>query len=124
MISTVLRPEVWPVTMRMHALDTPSASAIVAPPAALPWPRSAGSVTRTLSVSPSHPAMALREDPATTLICNRIVVPPLLAGCPGIEWSKTVHRDRLAPDGCTPPVSRRLVLDPVRTTPQPGLRRT
>ena len=42
--------------------------------ARLALPRSAGAVTRTLSVSPSHPAMQFREDAGTTLIGNLIVV--------------------------------------------------
>ncbi len=44
--------------------------------AALALLRSLGVVTRTLSVSPSHPAMQLREDAGTTLIGNLIVVSP------------------------------------------------
>ena len=42
--------------------------------AALALPRSAGAVTRTLSVSPSHPAMPFRDDAGTTLIGNLMVV--------------------------------------------------
>src|SRR5438067_12573396 len=76
MISTALRAEVCPLTTRMHSLDTPSASARTLSRAALVLPRSAGAVTRTLSVSPSHPAMQFRDDAGTTLIGNVMVVSP------------------------------------------------
>ncbi len=76
MISTTFRGEVLPEMTRAHFLDTPSASAMVISTATLALPPSAGAVTRTLSVSPSHPAIRFREDAGTTLIGNLIVVSP------------------------------------------------
>lgn len=50
---------------------------MVASTAALALPRSAGAATRTLSVSPSHPATQLCEDPGITLTWSLIVAPPI-----------------------------------------------
>ena len=49
---------------------------MVASTAALALPRSAGAVTLTLSVSPSHPAMPFREDAGIALICSLMVLSP------------------------------------------------
>jgi len=62
------RGEVLPATIRAFAVGNPRAAATTLSTAALALPRSAGAFTRTLSVSPSQPAMPSREDPGTTLI--------------------------------------------------------
>ena len=67
-ISMTFRGEVFPATIRALCFGNPSASATTLSTAALALPRSAGALTRTLSVSPSQPAMPSREDPGTTLI--------------------------------------------------------
>ncbi len=70
------RAEALPVTIRAHFAGMPSASATSLSTAAFALPRSAGALTRTLSVSPSHPAMQSREDAGTTLIGSLIVGSP------------------------------------------------
>ena len=68
MISTTLRGDEPPETILALPLDKPSTSLRRDSTAALAFPRSGGVVTRTRNVSPSHPAIPLREDPGTTLM--------------------------------------------------------
>src|SRR5262245_5694700 len=67
-ISTNLRGDVLPETILTPPLGNSSASRKRASTAAFALPRSAGADTRTRRVLPSHPAILLRDDPATTLI--------------------------------------------------------
>ena len=71
------------MTTRAHFRGIPSASEITASTAALALPRSAGALTRTLSVAPTHPARQLREDPGTTLIGSLMVVSLFGGGAAG-----------------------------------------
>jgi hypothetical protein len=59
---------VVPETILTVVADGPSASFNSASTAALALPRSGAAATLIFKVSPSHPAITLREDPAMTLM--------------------------------------------------------
>jgi hypothetical protein len=70
MISTVFRGDDSPATMRAPPLGKARTSLKRASTALLALPRSGEAVTRTRSVSPSQPAIPLREEPGTTLTAS------------------------------------------------------
>jgi hypothetical protein len=67
MIFTTFRGDEPPETIFAPPFDNPSTLMSRDSTAAFAFPRSGGAVTRTRKVSPSHPAIPLREDPGITL---------------------------------------------------------
>jgi hypothetical protein len=72
--SRTFNREFLPATMRTLSWGVLRATATTRSAAALARPRSAGARTRTLSLSPSQPAMPSRGDEGTTLIGSLIVL--------------------------------------------------
>jgi len=83
-----------PATTLTQSSGTPSDLARIFSTAAFALPRSAGVLTRTLRVSPSHAAIPSREEPGTTLIASLIFQSPSqsVARC-----ARTVHFTRKSP---------------------------
>jgi Ca-activated chloride channel family protein len=96
-ISTIFRGDVPPATTRTLFGETPRAEASVASAAAFALPRSAGAVTRTLSASPSHVSMPVRDAEGMTLMVslaithfNTVSVAAVLEGPPRrTPWSRS-----------------------------------